>query len=100
MAKLVIKGDSIYNINVSVNGIDSKTLELTGLNLDVYAGSDPSATLHCYALPLDIQLDRCNINWNVLDDYYRQLPSDLLQKIQNLINSILIERDELKKFNL
>jgi len=100
MAKLVIKGDSIYNINVSVDGIDSETLQLTGLNLDVYSGQNPSATLHCYALPLDIQLDRCDINWNVLDDYYRQLPSNLLRKIQNLINSILIERDELKKFNL
>ena len=100
MAKLVVKGDSIYNINVSVDGIDSKTLGLTGVTLDIYSGQNPSATLHCYALPLNIQLDRCNIDWNILDDYYRQLPSDLLRKIQNLINDILVERDGFKKFNL
>ena len=32
MAKLVVKGDSIYNISVGVDGIDSKILGLTGLN--------------------------------------------------------------------
>ena len=100
MARLVIKGNDIYDIDVNIDGIGGKTLSITGLILDVYSGQLPSATIYCYAIPLNICLDKCDIDWNVVDDYYRQLPTDLLRKIQNLINNILVERNELKKFNL